>query len=1157
MECPQCRFDNPPSMKFCGQCGARLGAVCPGCGAPVVAGFKFCGECGTPLAEAPAPAPHPPPPPAAPSPPAPPAAASYTPAHLKEQILQSKSAIEGERKQVTVLFCDLVSSTALADRLGPEVMHTLLSQFFELALAEVHRYEGTVNQFLGDGFMALFGAPIAHEDHGRRAVLAALGLQRQLRDHHELGESHGVELAVRMGINTGLVVVGGIGDRLRMDYTAIGDTTNLAARLQQLAPTGAILVSEATARLVEGEVALEALPPLAVKGKSVPIPAFRVNGLGPRRPEEAVLASTRLSPFVGRERELAVLGELLEQAASGLGQVVGIAGEAGSGKSRLLHEFRRRATRVPAARLAGRCVSYGAGVPYLPLVHALRGAWEIGDADEPAEAAAKARAAMTGSLGILAEDDPALPHLLGLLNPAEPATAAAADGSAAAGSMTAQALQGRTFAALRQWISGAGRGGLVILEIEDLHWADPTSEEFLSYLAEGLAGMPLLLLLTYRSGYRPRWMDRSYATQITMRRLGERESERVVQAALQRASVPAELARLVLAKAEGNPFFLEELTRSLLERGTWGAAAEGEAPTAVPDTIQGVLMARIDRLPDEPKRLLQAASVLGREFSARLLAAIWEGPSPMEPLLRELQRGEFVYEMPSAEEPLHLFKHALTQEVVYQSLLTSRRQALHAAAGRALEELHAGRLDEVCAGLAHHYSQSGEAAKAVDYLSLLAEQAAARYSHAEAAKALYEALENAERLPAERRDAAALEIVRRLAVSLLPLARFPEARDLLAHHRSRLAAVDDPRLAGAIEFWLALYHSYLGDQAAAAEAAGRAAATARACGDLETEGKARYVLARDGFVTGRFAAAISTGQEAAALLAHCGERWWRGQTHWAIGFNQYALGRWQEALAEMAKAHSIGEVLEEPRLDTSWSVGYFHATMGEPEAGIEACQRALARSRDPLNLTAAQGFLGYAQLERGDLDAAREALEPAVATFEASGFDQLAGWLATFLAEVYARQGRFDEGRERARRALEAAERTGFGYGANLARRALGRVALAAGDRAEAAACLGAALDGFDALGVAMEAARTRLDLADLAAAADDARTAAAELARARRAFSDLRLPRWIERTERRERDLAGRPELAGRPQPSAEGETASAPAPLPAADVAARLAVN
>jgi tetratricopeptide (TPR) repeat protein len=602
-------------------------------------------------------------------------------------------------------------------------------------------------------------------------------------------------------------------------------------------------------------------------------------------------------------------------------------------------------------------------------------------------------------------------------------------------------------------------------------------------------------------------MDKSYATQITMRRLSERESESVVQSALQRARVSADLARLILEKADGNPFFLEELTRSLLERGSWSEAA-------VPDTIQGVLMARIDRLPDEHKRLLQAASVLGREFSARLLARIWKGPSPPAPLLRDLQRWEFVYEMPSAEEPIHLFKHALSQEVVYQSLLTTRRQALHGAAGHALEALYDGRLEDAYPNLAYHFSQSGESAKAIEYLSLLAAKAAARYAHAEAVKALYEALDHAERLPPADRDRAALEVVRQLAVSLLPLARFPEARELLARHHHRLAALGDSPLAAQIDFWLALNHSYLGDQDAAAEAARRAVEMARQCKDLETEGKALYVLARDGFVSGRFAEAIAHGLDAVALFSQTGERWWRGQTHWAIGFNQYALGLFDEALAEMAAAHAIGEALEEPRLDTSWSVGYFHASMGDAEAGIEACRRGLERSRDPLNTTAAQGFLGYAYLEKGDLAAARESLEKAVSTFEATGFEQLAGWLATFLAEVNARQGRFDEALELGARALATAEKTGFGYGAGLARRALGRAAFLAGERDRAAELLCAALDTFSVLDVALEAARTRLDLAALAEARGDTDTAAKERKAARRAFADLGLSRLAERVE-------------------------------------------
>ena len=1115
MDCPHCHFENPQGMKFCGQCGERLGTACPSCGAQAFPGFRFCGECGAAFSGGE-------PPPAAPAPAAreaPPAPAtgpvSYTPPHLREEVLQTRTAVEGERKQVTVLFCDLVSSTAIADRLGPEVMHGVLSEFFELTLSEVHRYEGTVNQFLGDGFMALFGAPVAHEDHARRAVLAALGVQRLLRDRGiEPAARHGVELALRMGLNTGLVVVGGIGDRLRMDYTAIGDTTNLAARLQQLAPPGAILVSEGTARLIQGDVRLEALPPLAVKGKSEPIAAYRVTGLGPRRPDDAVLAGGRLSPFVGRDRELAVLGELLEQAARGDGQVVGIAGEAGSGKSRLLHEFRRVTWETAAYRLAGRCVSFGGAVPYLPLVHMLEGALRIDGGDEPAEAARKARTGLAEVLGVAGTAPSHLLRLLGLPQEVDgeraPAAAPAshAEGSATDGGKAARALQSRTFAALRQWICGAGRGGLVIVEIEDLHWSDATSEEFLSYLVEGLTGTPVLLLLTYRPGYRAQWMDKSYATQIALRRLGDRECQRVVECALARTGVPDELSRLILAKAEGNPFFLEELTRSLLERGSWAEAA-------VPDTIQGVLMARIDRLPDAHKRLLQAASVVGREFTRRLLERLWEGPEPIKPMLRDLQRWEFVYEMPGIEEPAWLFKHGLTQEVVYQSLLTARRQALHGAAGRALEALHAGRLDQVYSGLARHFSQAGEPAQAVIYLTLLAAQAAAGYAHAEAAQALYEALDHAERLPAEQRDREALRVVRRLAASLLPLARFREALELLARHHGRLATLDDAELAGAIEFWLALYHSYLGDREAAEQAARRATTWARQCSDPAIKGKALYVLARDGFVSGRFASAIASGHEAVALLAGAGERWWRGQALWAIGFNQFALGRWQEALATMAEAHAIGEELEDPRLDTSWSVGYFQVSMGEVEAGIATCQRGLERSRDPLNTAAAQGFFGYAELEHGNLRAARAALAPANAALEEAGFEQLEGWLSTFLAEVESAEGYVEEARRRAGRALAVAEATGFGYGKGLALRALGRLARGAGDRPAAAAHLRAALAVFADLAAAMEAARTRLDLAALGSEDGDAAGAAAELREAAATFAELGLERLLQRARR------------------------------------------
>src|SRR6185312_391917 len=699
MQCLHCHFESHPGMKFCGHCGAKLAVLCPQCGTENPPGFKFCGECGSPLETTKEEMPIPE---ACPTP----AAQSYTPSHLAIQILQSKSALEGERKQVTVLFCDLVGSTSLAERLGPETMYLLLNRFFELALSEVHRYEGTINQFLGDGFMALFGAPIAHEDHARRAALAALGLRKLLGEHHaELGDRGGVELRFRMGINTGWVVVGGIGDQLRRDYTAIGDTTNLAARLQQLAEPGAILVSEDTSRFLQGSARLEPLPPMQVKGKEALILAFRLLGVGLLQSEDAVLGSAVRSPFVGRRREMAVLEELRERAAAGEGQVVGIAAEAGSGKSRLVYELRRRLWDRPVLYLAGRCLSYTSGVPYVPILYMLRNAWEIGEADDVAAMTDKIAAGLRRAGMDVGEAQPYLLHLFGIK-----------EGTEALAELSPQALQVRTFRLVRQAILNESRHRLVVLEIEDLHWVDRTSEELLSLLVEGLFAAHVLLIATYRSGYRPPWIEKSYATQITLSRLTDADSEAVVRAVLLRAELPEKLVGEVLGKAEGNPFFLEELARSLLEH----------PGVLVPDTIQGVLMARIDRLPDEHKRLLQTASVLGREFPLNLLAAVREPTGDLTALLSDLKRWEFLYEEPTAEESRYLFKHALTQEAVYQTLLTGRRRALHAAAGQAFESLFAGRLEDVYDALAYHFSAADDAGKAVSYLALFAAQAARR-----------------------------------------------------------------------------------------------------------------------------------------------------------------------------------------------------------------------------------------------------------------------------------------------------------------------------------------------------------------------------------------------------------------------------------------------
>ncbi len=526
------------------------------------------------------------------------------------------------------------------------------------------------------------------------------------------------------------------------------------------------------------------------------------------------------SRFVGRQREIAVLDELRERAAEGKGQVVGIAAEAGAGKSRLLYEFHCRLRGQPIVSLAGRCLSYGSGVPYLPILYMLRNEWGIGETDDPATIVSKITESFA-KIG-LASQEP-LPYLLHLLGVTDEVDELA--------ELSPQALQARTFGILRQMILNMGREKLVILEIEDLHWIDETSEEFLAFLTEGLAAARMLLILTYRAGYRPHWIEKSYATQITLSRLTDQESREVMKAVLRSSELPEDLAGAVLSRAEGNPFFVEELSRSLLESPS----------LSVPDTIQGVLLSRIDRLPEEHKRLLQAASVLGREFSLHLLEAVWDSSETLTLLLADLKRWEFLYEKPMADEPLCFFKHALTQEAVYQTLLTRRRESLHSVAGRAYEVLHEHRLEEVYDSLAYHYSRAGQSEKAVSYLALFAEKAARGYAHAEAARALREALAHAEHLPAPDRDRRLLKLIVQFAHSLLPLAHFSETLEVLLRYQENLERVGDEALAGPYYFWLAHTYSYLGNQE---EAAGNARRAIDGCAAVWGCGNGRPGLVR-------------------------------------------------------------------------------------------------------------------------------------------------------------------------------------------------------------------------------------------------------------------------------------------------------------------------
>ena len=1105
MQCPQCRFENPPQMKFCGECGERLQRLCPNCAAEAPPGFKFCGECGTPLTSPAATPSHPTPAPAAGRP-------HYAPpllvhqagperAYAPPQLFDHPAAPpprtgrepggDSEIKQATMLTAELVLTPA--EQVGPELLHLLLGRLSELARAEVERYGGTLRQFMGQGFMALFGAPVAYEDHAQRAALAALGAARRMAEQAaEIETSHGIRWTLRVGLATGPMVVGGTGDMV------VGETTQQAARLQNHAAANEILVGEATRRLIQSQMTLEKTTPLRTPdGTSIPV--WRVLASSSEQHAWPFRQHT-LSPLVGRRREIQLLEELREQAREGRGQVVGLIGDAGAGKSRLLHElFRRTFPGRRVAYLRGQCLSYGSGIPYLPLIDMIRKASRISEQDRPAEIAAKLRRSLdqVGS-------DPAqvLPYLLRLLGVRE--------GSESLDELEPQALQQRTFAAMRRMLLDAGRRSLVVVELEDLHWIDRTSEEFLDSLIEVMAAARFLLIMAYRVGYQPRWLEKSYATQIPIRRLNKDESRELVGSILERADLPADLGGELFEKAEGNPFFLEEIARALTERG--GDEAAQGAP--IPDTVQGVLMARIDRLPEVHKHLLRTASVLGREISLELLTEIWDRDEALEPVLDDLQRWEFLYKTPSEGQTAHYFRHALTQDVAYQSLLESRRRTLHAQAAEALERLYADRLEDVYDRLVYHYPKAGQPAKTVHYLTLFAERAAASNAHTEAAKALRDALEHAARLPEDVRDRRRVEVLLKLAESLLPLADFPETLELCEGHREIVDALDDPNLSGPFHFWLAHTHTYLGNQEATRAHAHRAIEAARACGDETTEGKACYVLGRDGFWSGRFEDGIENSLRAVVLLERSGDPWWQGQAYWVAGFNHYVLGQLDEGLKALQRAYKIGEALDDYRLDTSWSIGYFYASLGEADEGIRQCRAGLDRSQDPLNTAVATGFLGHAHLQKGELDEAISLLGDSVSRLREAGMAQLQGWFSAFLGEAHLERGNLDAARQAADEGIEASTAADFHYGVGLAQRALGRIE-AAMDHDEASAVrLDEAADTFRRLQVPFEQARTELERARLANQRGDRETAGGALREARRIFTELHVPSFVDRAE-------------------------------------------
>ncbi len=1005
MQCPQCQHENVAGQKFCGECGVRLAVLCPACNASNQPTNKFCGECGAnlaggmsatvPLAST-SPAPSPP---AGPLPTATPGARfaspeSYTPRHLAEKIPVSRVAVEGERKQVTVMFTDVSGFTAMSERLDPEEVHAIMDRAFEVILAVVHGYEGTINQFLGDGVMALFGAPIAHEDHAGRALRAALAIQEKLEPlRADVERTHGRDFRMRIGINTGPVVVGAIGRDLRMDYTALGDTVNLASRLLNVAQPGQIVASRHTKGLCEGFFVFEDLGDFQVKGKSEPQRAYAVKSEIGGRTRLEVSKERGLTPLIGRAVERERLAGSFRKATGGLGGMVVIAGDPGVGKSRLLYEFLRSLDGSGHLELETTCASFGRTMAYRPLVELYQRYFDLSEELSPEEIRRRI-AARLAVLGVEGEE-PAflLHHFLGLSVPPEFLLR-----------VQGAQLRSRTHELLSTIIFRESALRPVILVVENMHWIDDSSAEFLKSLAERVHKHSVLLALTTRPGASMDWL--SIATEgLKLEGLAHDDIREMVGALCATRSVSEPLFQLLLAKGEGNPLYVEEIVRQLQETESIvvenGEARLRAADVTVPATIRDIIAARVDRVADSPKRTLQVASVVGRRFGVSLVSHVRETErDQVAGDLKDLHTVDFVF--PSAHDPelIYSFKHALTQDVVYTSLLERRRRLFHAAAGRGLEELYAGRIDDVVELLAYHFGRGQVWDKAATYQRQAAAKAQARSAHREALACLEEALEALRHLPEtpETREQN-IDVRLELRGSLYPLGEFEKMRGYLREAETMASAISDSRRLGLVSIHTAEYFRQTGRFAEARTLAEQALTLGDKLRDLPLQLYAGHYLGLACHALGDYRRA----SEVLRAVVQSPEAEWR-----TGAFGGTVIGSWAAFQA----------------ITLAWLARCL-AERGEFEEGVDAGRRAVVLAEglgSPYSLAAAYIGLGYCTLVRGDLDTAGPVLERACSVAREANLPLFRPQATRLLGATYLLAGRIDEGVAIVRAAAEEVE---------------------------------------------------------------------------------------------------------------------------------------
>ena len=1028
MKCPKCQFENPDGIKFCGECGSKLEKICLNCNSSNPPHFKFCGGCGQNL-QTPQKSPDYSEPQA------------YTPKFLADKILTSRSSIEGERKLVTVLFADVAGFTSMSEKLDPEEVHQIMDGCFKILMDEIHQYEGTINQFTGDGVMALFGAPISHEDHAQRACFASLSIQRAIENYGEkVKKDSNIDFKIRIGLNSGPVIVGSIGDDLRMDYTAIGDTVNLASRMESHATPGRVLVSANIYKIAHDFFEFESIGKIDVKGKKEPQEAFELIKKGDVDSRIGASVAKGLTMLVGRKNSIAALMEAYAKVQSGSGQVVGIVGEAGIGKSRLILEFRKKLPQNEFTWLEGLCLHYGGSMPYLPILDILRSYFDINEKDREFIIKKKIKDK------ILQLDE----RLKKTLSPFQELLSVKVDNEAYL-QLDPAVKKLRTFEAIRDLLLRESENQPLTIVVDDLHWMDRTSEDFIKYLIDSLPNCRMMLILLYRPEYTHQWGSKSYYTKIGLDQLSTASGSELVKAILEDGEPVPELRDLVLSKSGGNPLFMEEIAHSLLENGSIVKKNQAYILTKnaseieVPDTIAGIISARLDRVEENLKRIMQVASVIGREFAFRILQSITGMKEDLKSCLLNLQGLEFIYEKQLFPELEYIFKHALTQEVAYGSLLLKRKKEIHEKIGHVIEELYSERLEEYYDVLAYHYMRSDNKEKAVAYLDLANQKAFNASSMEDAKGYFYKAMEIIDTMPdtTENQERRISLLVNQYFVFEQVL-QIPEYYDLLTRYESLATEINNMGLAGGIYTRMGACELVFGSFDKAIQSETKAIKLCETAGNSEYAGNAFALLRWGHLFKCDYDQFFALQENVLHMMAEHFNLLVYVRSSVANSMAHTFCGCWDKAVAEGQNALKVAQQYSDDGQISyaAFSISFAYLFKGDTRRAIEYGELSVKKSPTPGYKAWAQCVLAWAWCRAGEPLKGIEILDTYVKIFRNGGFASFEIIVSTALAEGYLIAEEYDKAEQTSKEALEVTARCGAKFYIGRARRLLGEVAL-------------------------------------------------------------------------------------------------------------------